>query len=355
VPAYRRIADELRMRIRSGELRPGAELPSLRELAGRYGVAIFTARSALQVLHREGRIRTSPHRRAVVVEVPEVPGRLEDTVVMVSPADLTLVGGNHYSQRIYRGIGLAIKEARGSVLLMGHGHFKSNVPEEITRLPVKGVLLLGRFQEKVLRDYSRLELPVVLVDQPRGGSKLHAVAVDNAAIGSEIARRLVDLGHRRVVYMRYLHILTGQPDPDDKERERELRRVLRAAGLPKSALRVFNSYTSTRFQVEELRAVLADEGGYSAVVVPTRERAAELMKIARSLELKVPEDLSVVCVGDAAGGISRFSGPRMDFFEMGRRAVALLDEPKTPPAEERIAVAWNEGETLGPAGGARGT
>ncbi|CAL9294118.1 HTH-type transcriptional repressor NagR [Streptomyces sp. SudanB25_2051] len=50
----REIADELRERIRSGELRPGARLPGEPALVKQYGVAKETARRALTLLVTEG-------------------------------------------------------------------------------------------------------------------------------------------------------------------------------------------------------------------------------------------------------------------------------------------------------------
>jgi GntR family transcriptional regulator len=65
---YRRIAAELRAAIRSGELRPGTQLPSEQELMQRYDVSRNTVRLALGSLANEGVIATAPGRRAIVRE-----------------------------------------------------------------------------------------------------------------------------------------------------------------------------------------------------------------------------------------------------------------------------------------------
>lgn len=51
---YLELAEILRARITSGELRPGARLPSEATLAQTYGVATKTARAALMLLRNEG-------------------------------------------------------------------------------------------------------------------------------------------------------------------------------------------------------------------------------------------------------------------------------------------------------------
>lgn len=66
VPAYQRIANELRALITSGQLVPGALLPSQQELQDRYGVARMTVRQAIAALVNEGLV-TSQQGKGVVV------------------------------------------------------------------------------------------------------------------------------------------------------------------------------------------------------------------------------------------------------------------------------------------------
>jgi DNA-binding GntR family transcriptional regulator len=51
---YHQIADDLRIAIAAGELRPGSRMKSSRELAGEYGVAAMTVHQAIRVLRDEG-------------------------------------------------------------------------------------------------------------------------------------------------------------------------------------------------------------------------------------------------------------------------------------------------------------
>ncbi|WP_024805908.1 GntR family transcriptional regulator [Nocardia sp. BMG51109] len=53
-PPYRTIAAEIRTRIETGDLRPGDRLPSIRQIAHRWGVAIATATKVTAVLRQEG-------------------------------------------------------------------------------------------------------------------------------------------------------------------------------------------------------------------------------------------------------------------------------------------------------------
>src|SRR5919199_3101376 len=66
VPPSRRMADELRRAILSGELAPGTKLPSERELARRHGTARNTARQAIDFLEADGLVEAQ-HGRGVFV------------------------------------------------------------------------------------------------------------------------------------------------------------------------------------------------------------------------------------------------------------------------------------------------
>jgi DNA-binding GntR family transcriptional regulator len=57
-PKYRQIADELARRIESGELPPGARLPSKAELMDTCGVALGTVNRAIDDLRRRGLVET---------------------------------------------------------------------------------------------------------------------------------------------------------------------------------------------------------------------------------------------------------------------------------------------------------
>lgn len=57
---YLTIATDLRAKIDSGELPPGAQVPSVTEIAETYGVSRSTARRALDVLKNQGLTESVP-------------------------------------------------------------------------------------------------------------------------------------------------------------------------------------------------------------------------------------------------------------------------------------------------------
>src|SRR5918912_813495 len=71
-PVYKQIADQLRAAIESGELAPGARLPSEAELMSRYDVAQGTVRQALSLLRGEGLVIAQQGRGVFVRERPRL-------------------------------------------------------------------------------------------------------------------------------------------------------------------------------------------------------------------------------------------------------------------------------------------
>jgi DNA-binding FadR family transcriptional regulator len=65
-PASRRVADQLQARITAGEFAVGAALPTYRQLATEYGVAVNTALAAVRALRDAGLVTIRPNAGAQV-------------------------------------------------------------------------------------------------------------------------------------------------------------------------------------------------------------------------------------------------------------------------------------------------
>lgn len=72
-PAYEQIAADIRAAVGEGRLKPGDRLPTEREHAARYGVAVGTYRQAIARLRAEGVIATYKRHGTVVLVPPEHP------------------------------------------------------------------------------------------------------------------------------------------------------------------------------------------------------------------------------------------------------------------------------------------
>ncbi|KUM78421.1 TetR/AcrR family transcriptional regulator C-terminal domain-containing protein [Streptomyces curacoi] len=90
-PPYLRIVAGIRRRIMDGELSPGDRVPSTRQIAKEWGVALATATKALTTLRLEGLVEARPRTGTVVAETaPARPPRRPSPPASPSEQELTL-------------------------------------------------------------------------------------------------------------------------------------------------------------------------------------------------------------------------------------------------------------------------
>jgi GntR family transcriptional regulator len=87
-PPYLQVAEDLRGAIAAGDLRPGERLPSGRDLARRYGVAVMTMQKALALLRDEGLV-ASYQGRGVFVRSPDAEAPRQDTDLAALRREIT--------------------------------------------------------------------------------------------------------------------------------------------------------------------------------------------------------------------------------------------------------------------------
>jgi DNA-binding LacI/PurR family transcriptional regulator len=342
------VADDLRARIRGGEWSPGTPLPALRRLAGRYRVGQHTVRMAVEILKREGRVRVGEGRRLVVAPVGAHRGPLDGAIVLVSSVSLERVHRSPYMGELLRGIEICAGGLGAPLLVVPGGKFFRRPPEEVLRLPVRGLLLLGVFTDAVLRRYEKLAVPVVLVDQPAPGRKVHTVTVDNAPAAREATERLIAADHRRIAFVRSLQLDARRVDPDSLERQEGFLEAVKAAAIPRAHCEVINVVPGANAKNPAVKSVVRSRRGFTAAVTSSGGLAELVARAAREAGRGVPRDLSIVCLQGREAGFTQFSGPRMNFEEVGRRAVHLLGESKHPPQRLRVPAEWVDSGSIGP-------
>jgi GntR family transcriptional regulator len=100
IPIYRQILDQVRRMVASGQLPPGAELPSVRELAVRHAVNPMTISKAYSLLEAEGLLERNRGRPMTVASqsrsaspltrrLQQVQPLVEQTVLAAKQLDLS--------------------------------------------------------------------------------------------------------------------------------------------------------------------------------------------------------------------------------------------------------------------------
>lgn len=205
LPLHLQLLDELRHKIKSGELEPETQLPSEWELVEQLGISRATIQRAWQSAQDEGLIYRVAGKGTFVAS-PEPDADQRSAIGFFIPE--------------YRGT-FAVEMLRGAErVLREHGYhvqFAStdrNIEEENRLLQklmndgVNGCIIVptrGPASGRLLAS-DKLKVPIVLMDRPVNGLLLPCVTSNNYVGGLQAMNHLVDLGHREIIFVARPHL-----------------------------------------------------------------------------------------------------------------------------------------------------
>ena len=144
---------------------------------------------------------------------------------------------------------------------------------------IEGVILAGNAQADLISEFQRQNIPVVLVNNRAAGFDLPCIVADEAGGVRQVVSHLISAGHQRIA------MLMGRFSPYvTSARYNAFLSVMRENGL----------------SVDESGALMCDRDIQSATEAALRLLAAGVMKAARRLGLRLPEDLAVVGFDDSS-------------------------------------------------------
>ena len=176
--------------------------------------------------------------------------------------------------------------------------------------------------------------PVVAVDHNVQSSNLPTVDSESLKGAVAATEYLLGLGHRRIGF------LAGRPDLESARlRERGYREALAVARIDVDEALIQTGGYDAATATEPARWLLELDPRPTAIFAANDVTALETMAVARSLGLRVPEDLSVIGfdnVPESALGDPPLTTVEQPIRQMGTDAVRLLlellEDPSLPPA-----------------------
>jgi DNA-binding LacI/PurR family transcriptional regulator len=168
----------------------------------------------------------------------------------------------------------------------------------------------------------RARLPIVLVDAPH--DLLPTVVIDDVAGGELATRHLVELGHRRIAFV-------GDKPRDDlrfaasRDRTRGYEQELERAGIELRSEYVREGTLSRHVARSIALELLGLEEPPTAIFAASDTQALGVLEAARTVGVRVPEELSVVGFDDVE--LAAYAGlttVRQPLFDSGLRGAQLL-------------------------------
>lgn len=339
-----RLMLDLRDSIRRGDLRSGARLAPLRELAEHYGVTTSKAQRVVQRLAREGLVVGRRGDGVYVAEGVATSGALARAP---SGARVGMALSRFSFQMI---VDPVIEDASGGaefmrgvedVLGSGPGSYELIPPTDadLRRAAEQGdlktIMVLAQPETtsalEALGSFRRRGGLVILVEDVAADvDGALTIRVDAAAGMRKAVDHLVTLGHRRVAFLGWEHRGTAGLAWID-ERRSACEDALAQAGLEMLAVSVPGVASveerSAPAATGKLRSMLSGRGRPTAVVCVSDPAAEMLLSVAAHLGVAVPRELSVTGFDDAPGAIARgLTTVQRHFRDIGRLAGSLALE-----------------------------
>ncbi len=361
VPLHTQLQRQLRSLIDSGRWAPGSRLPSENQLQRDLNISRSTVRQAFSKAQHEGLIERIPGRGTFVAE----PTRARRQKRLIA-----FVISDFESEREWELLNGAESAARVNDCHLIFYNTRHNCREEqrvlsqLVQQGISGALLWScapPASDKEMYDAASLP-PLVMMDRDTPSLPTDFVTSDNRGGAALALRHLLALGHRRIACL--THDVVGLLPV--AERIQGYSDTLLAAGeepaptwvlptaaelSPATALKLGENPDSPpmRYLIRRL-----EEERPTALFAVNDLVALLALRAARTLQLQVPGDLSVIGFDDVE--FSAFMMPPLttvaqDFHAIGRRSFELLLERMdgtTPPARTvRIPVALRERATTG--------
>ncbi len=340
-PRYQAVTEGLRQRIADGRLTPGMKLPALRDLADEFKVSTNTIRQAIRVLEREGRVYQVRDVGAFVTPAVASAGAGRVRVALA-----TIDIGGRFELGIARGVEQACQE-RGWELMLFDARADARIEfSNLARLGdsgTRGAIIMPISDHANLEALVKLKLSgyqMVLVDRAVPGLKVDVVESDHEKAAYQATEYLLKRGHRRVFMVTWQPIATSIA-----ARIRGFEQALMSAGI--EPLRSHMLYIDPQMSVRGVEEGKRWLEGYEAVMPMLRNASFPLALFAlndyvawgiyqacRELGLRIPEDVSVICIDDTE--IARAVSPSLTVIaqrpvEIGAKAVELLERRLANP------------------------
>jgi DNA-binding LacI/PurR family transcriptional regulator len=359
-PLYSKIYETLKERIENRDYLPGEQLPTESELTVMFQVSRITVKRALDDLEQQGyiyRIKGS----GSYVNGPGGSGSaarlMQRMIAFILPSEGASGIGGYVS-----GASKEL-ESRGYYLSI---HTTNESPakerellESLPKNGIQGIIFYpinGRTNLDAVYTLYMNGFPIVTIDKYYEGIPVGSVVADNQAGGYMAASRLAQLGHSRIAFVSSVSLDSAT---SVKNRYIGYCRALKDHGLLLDPELVVLDY------IEELGR-MGEQPFYeqlvhrlmrlkvTAVQAENDHVAIKLLLAAASLDLKVPEQLSIVGFdnNELAEHVDiPLTTVEQQFKEIGRKAAELivhaLETGQYPDARHEIPVLWKERASTG--------
>ncbi len=334
-------------------------MATIRDVAKRAGVSPITVS---RVINNFDYVSEENRRRvhAAIAELGYVPNTVARSLRSKRTNTLALVltdVSNPFFTTVARGVEDTASKAGYTVILCNTDESEAEQQKYLDVLiqkQVDGILLVpatsGPDSVRFIQKYST---PLVILDRRVVGAEADIVRADSEGGAYALVKMLIELGHRRIAMMSGPHGVSTAED-----RVAGYRRALAEAGIRVEAKRITYGPFSRKTGYEMTHRAMGIQPRPTALFAGHNFMAIGAMQALREMEMRVPEDVAVVCFDDLPLDfltVPFFTMAAQPAYEMGKKATELLlarlaDEGPHEPQEivlpTEIVVRRSSGDPL---------
>jgi LacI family transcriptional regulator len=318
-----------------------------RVLNNRKGISEKTRAKVLSLAAEMG-YRPSPNHRTAAVPMVKSIGMLYSSRM----PDLV---GNPFYGGVLEGLETVLRPdgyQLFSYKLTGDLHDDNRLIQQLAVSGLAGLVFVGQNvdDQDIILTARNSGLPLILVDNNIGDAGVNCVVMDNHRGISEMVKRLVDLGHRRIAFV-------GGPLSHSSLRERyeAYKLSLASAGIEiDPSLIVLPSNFDGHTAMNTILQTASKPP--TAVVVVNDNMAFEVMRALHEQGLRIPDDVSVTGFDDidmsrsVIPSLTTVSVPKREMGLLaGSRLQQLLGGVATKPVKITVSVEIVMRDSVGPA------
>lgn len=281
------IYQDLYQKIQNGDLAPGRQLPTERELCRLFSVSRITAMRAINDLERDGLVRRIAGKGSFV---------LEDTIRKNQMFHLIIpsLARRYYSDMAHAFCSFFYERRATGTVVLSNGYSSETITETLGKLDArnsKGVAIVpsgSPDRRELLRDLLKeVELPVIIGSRELPGFAGWQLIVDEIRAGRNAVDHFADHGHTRIAYAGSVSGYSSS----------ELRYQGFCECCQKHNLR--SDYLLQYYDViasRQIRDLFQSADRPTAVVAADENAALRIQEILSTFELRVPQDVAIVAL-----------------------------------------------------------
>lgn len=325
---YIEIFEFYRDKILSGEIKENEKLPTEQEIGEIFSVSRHTVRQSIVELEKEGYIYREKSKGAYAKKLNKSKKTHSKLVIVI-----TTYISEYIFPHLIKGIQQELNEKGYDILLLNTNNEKDKEREQLQKLleyDVAGAIIeptasaLGNSNEDLYKEITKNNIPYLMINATYNKENQSYVIIDDEKAAYNLCNYLISLGHKKISG------IFKEDDIQGLERKKGYLKALEEnkIEIDSTIIGNFKTYEEDFYVYAFAKNVLSRDDRPSAIICYNDKTAIKVIKVAKELGLKIPEDLSIVGYDNDETiseildyGITTINHPKE---EMGKKAAEML-------------------------------